>query len=84
MSKSNRGYTRRAFMVVGGTAVGAATLTGTAHAATTHKKLHEAITALEAARDYLKSAHHNFGGHKAEAIEHINKSVHHLKLCLDF
>ena len=46
MSKSNRGYTRRAFMVLGGTTVGAATLTGTAQAAGPHPKIHGAIAHL--------------------------------------
>jgi hypothetical protein len=70
-------------MVLGGAAVGASTLTGTAHAAGSHKKIHEAITALREAREYLERAGHDFGGHKKDAIEHINGAIHHLKLCLD-
>jgi hypothetical protein len=71
-------------MVLGGTAVGAATLTGTAQAAGSHKKLHEAIAALREAREYLEHAGHNFGGHKVEAIEHVDKAIHHLRLCVKY
>ena len=84
MSKSKRGYTRRAFMVLGGAAVGTSTLTKTAHAAGSHKKIHEAITALREAREYLEHASHNFGGHRKDAIEHINGAIQHLKRCLDY
>ena len=84
MSKSKRGYTRRAFMVLGGAAVGAATLTETAHAGEPHKKIHSAISALKEAREYLENAKHDFGGHKKDAIEHINGAIHHLKLCLKY
>ena len=37
MSKSKQGYTRRAFMVLGSAAAGAATLTGTAQAGGSHR-----------------------------------------------
>ena len=47
MSKSKRSYTRRAFMVLGGAAVGTVTMAGTANADTPHKKIHEAIHALK-------------------------------------
>jgi hypothetical protein len=84
MSKSKQGYTRRAFMVLGSAAAGAATLTGTAQAGGSHKKIHEAISALQAARDYLEHAGHDFGGHRVDAIEHIDGAIHHLKLCLKY
>ena len=84
MSKSQQGYTRRAFVVLGGAAVGTAALAGTAYAANSHKKLREAIDALKEARDYLDHAHHDFGGHKREAIEHVDRAIHQLKVCLDF
>lgn len=84
MSKSKRGYTRRAFMVLGGAAVGASTLTGTARADNhPYQKIHAAIDALKEARDFLQHAKHNFGGHKKEAVEHINGALKHLNLCLD-
>ena len=47
MTKSKQEYTRRAFMVLGGTAVGSATLTGTAQAGGSHPKIHNAIRALK-------------------------------------
>jgi hypothetical protein len=71
-------------MVLGSAAVGAATLTGTAHAAEAHKKIHEAIAALREAREYLEHASHNFGGHRKEAIESINTSIDRLKVCLKY
>ncbi len=84
MSESKQGYTRRVFMVVGGAAVGAATLTGTAHAANSHRKIHEAISAIKEAHDYLEHAGHNFGGHRAEAMESCNHAIHHLQACLKY
>jgi hypothetical protein len=84
MSKTKADCTRRAFMVLGGAAVGATALTGTADAASTHKKLHEAISALKEAREYLDHTPHNFGGHKAEAMEHVGRAIHHLQLCVKY
>ena len=57
-------------------------MTGTAHADNAHPKIAAAIVALEEAHAYLKSAHHDFGGHKVEAMEHVHKAIHHLKLCM--
>jgi hypothetical protein len=71
-------------MVLGGTAVGAATMTGTAQAANPHPKIHAAISALQEARVYLNNASHNFGGHKKDALEHISSAIHQLKACLKY
>ncbi|MEI8371591.1 MAG: hypothetical protein WCJ35_02030 [Planctomycetota bacterium] len=82
MSKSKSGYTRRAFMVLGGAAVGSATMTGIAQAAHSHPKIVAAISALEEVHAYLKTASHHFGGHKKEAMGDVNKAIRQLRLCL--
>ena len=84
MSKSKRGVTRRAFIALGGTAVGTATMAGTADAAEPHKKIHEAVIAMKEAREYMECAHHDFGGYKKDAIELIDRAIHHLRLCLKY
>jgi hypothetical protein len=71
-------------MVLGGTAVGAATVAGTARGAGRHAKIAAAITALEEAHLYIRKAGHNFGGHKEDALLHIDKALHHLRLCLKY
>jgi hypothetical protein len=83
MSKSKRGYTRRAFIVLGGAAAASATIVGTAQAGH-HPKLVVAITALEEAHAYMRAASHDFGGHRKEAMEHVERTLEHLRLCSKF
>jgi hypothetical protein len=47
-----------------------------------HPRLAKAIHELEDAIAYLESAPHDFGGHKAAAIEASRKAVEQLKLAL--
>jgi hypothetical protein len=84
MSETNSGYTRRGFLAVGGAVVGAAALGEVAFARGDHPKLLAAITGLEEARVYLRSSRHDFGGHRTEALEHIDRAIRQLRICLEY
>ena len=49
-----------------------------------HPKVHAAIEALKDAREELDKAGHDFGGHKKESIEAIDRAIHQLELARDF
>jgi hypothetical protein len=49
-----------------------------------HPRIAKAIHELEDAIAYMEAAPHDFGGHKADAIEHSKKAVEQLKLALAF
>ena len=55
-----------------------------AAAAEKHHHIHEAIDALRAARADLNEAQHDFGGHRADAIQAIDASIHQLEICLKY
>jgi hypothetical protein len=56
----------------------------TAHKAEPHPEIWAAIHSLEAAKEHLQHAAHDFGGHRAEAIGAIDASLHQLHVCLDY
>jgi hypothetical protein len=49
-----------------------------------HPRIVKAIDALEDAIAYMKEAPHNFGGHKAEAIEACHKAIRQLNQALKY
>lgn len=49
-----------------------------------HPEIRKAITALERAKADLQRANHDFGGHRAEALEACNKAIEQLKLALQY
>ena len=49
-----------------------------------HPRLKKAITEMEDAIDYLEKAPHDFGGHRAAALEDTKKAVKSLKLALEY
>jgi hypothetical protein len=49
-----------------------------------HPKIRHAIKALEAARDDLQDASHDFGGHRAEALEAVNNAIKQLQEALQY
>ena len=49
-----------------------------------HPRLAAAITALRDARDYLRSAPHDFGGHKAAAIRATDEAIRQLDFALRY
>ena len=52
--------------------------------ASEHPRIEKAIHELEGAIDYMEKAPHDFGGHKAEALEDSKKAVKSLKLALAY
>ena len=46
-----------------------------------HPRIHAALDSLEHAKAELKAAPHDFGGHRAEAIEAIDHAIAQLKIC---
>jgi len=52
--------------------------------ASEHPRIAKAIDALEDAIHYMREAPHNFGGHKAKAIEDSERAVKQLKLALAY
>ena len=49
-----------------------------------HPRIEKAIHQLEDAIEYMEKAPHDFGGHKAEALEDSRKAVKSLKLALAY
>jgi hypothetical protein len=71
------------------TLAGVAAVTGLALAASAahaerHPRIRAAVRALENARDDLQHADHDFGGHRVEAIEAINRALEQLREALKF
>jgi hypothetical protein len=52
--------------------------------ASEHPRIEKAIHELEGAIEYMEKAPHDFGGHKAEALEDSRKAVKSLKLTLAY
>jgi hypothetical protein len=49
-----------------------------------HPEILKAITALRVARKHLEEAAHDFGGHRAQALEDTNRALKQLEQCLRF
>jgi hypothetical protein len=49
-----------------------------------HPHIHKALEELREARKDLKEADHDFGGHRAEAVEAIDVAIKQLELALKF
>ena len=49
-----------------------------------HPEIRKAIAALERAKTDLKRASHDFGGHRAEALEACDKAIAQLRLALQY
>jgi hypothetical protein len=49
-----------------------------------HPEIRKAIAALERAKTDLQRANHDFGGHRAEALEACNKAIEQLRLALQY
>jgi hypothetical protein len=65
--------------------VAAAAPTPAPHAAAVpehHPHIDEALDAMRAAKHHLESADHDFDGHRAKAIEHLDKAIHEAEICM--
>jgi len=49
-----------------------------------HPKIKQAIHALESARDDMKHAAHDFGGHREDALRACDEALRQLHLALDW
>ena len=46
-----------------------------------HPRVHEAIEAMRNAREHLEHAEGEFHGHRAKAIEHLDRAIHEAEEC---
>jgi Spy/CpxP family protein refolding chaperone len=49
-----------------------------------HPEITRALEALRNARAHIKDARHDFGGHRAEALEKVDAAIHQLEVCEQF
>jgi hypothetical protein len=47
-----------------------------------HSHIDEALESMRAAKHHLESAEHDFDGHRAKAIEHLNEAMHEAEICM--
>ena len=47
-----------------------------------HPHIDEALESMRAAKHHLESAEHDFGGHRAKAIEHLDRAIHEAEICM--
>lgn len=46
-----------------------------------HPHIDEALEAMRSAKHQLESAEHDFDGHRARAIEHLDRAIHEAEIC---
>lgn len=56
----------------------------TATPAEPHPEIREALGSLRHAKEHLEHAAHDFGGHRVEAVEAINRAIQQLEICLKY
>jgi hypothetical protein len=49
-----------------------------------HPRIHSAIKELEEAKKELQAAPHDFGGHRADAVQAVDKAIEQLRLALQY
>lgn len=47
-----------------------------------HPHIDEALEAMRSAKKHLETAEHDFGGHRAKAIEHLNRAIREAEICM--
>jgi len=80
---------RRSALTMGAAAIAglvAIPLTSSPASAEEHRwhKIHEACEALHAAREEIEHTGHDWGGQKREALEAIDRALHHLERMRDW
>lgn len=70
--------------LVGAMAVAAVLLafTPASTAAGPHPEIAAALEALHGARAHLMEAKHDFHGHRAEALKHVDAAIHEAEICM--
>ena len=90
MAGHEQSVSRRTLLALGGLALGGTAVAATALAAPIerraerHPAIRGAIRALHDAADELKAAKHDYGGHRKEALEAVDRAVSQLETCLKF
>ncbi|MCU1300377.1 MAG: hypothetical protein JWQ87_661 [Candidatus Sulfotelmatobacter sp.] len=46
-----------------------------------HPRVHEAVEAMRSAREHLSHAEGEFHGHRARAIQHLDRAIHEAEIC---
>ena len=46
-----------------------------------HPHIHEALEAMRNAKHELETAEHDFHGHRADAIKHLDMAIHEAEIC---
>jgi hypothetical protein len=47
-----------------------------------HPHIDEALEAMRSAKHHLESAEHDFHGHRAKAIEHLDQAIREAEICM--
>lgn len=47
-----------------------------------HPHIDEALESMRAAKHQLEIAEHDFDGHRAKSIEHLNQAIHEAEICM--
>jgi transcription elongation GreA/GreB family factor len=47
-----------------------------------HPHIEEALESMRAAKHHLESAEHDFGGHRAKAIAHLDRAIREAEICM--
>jgi hypothetical protein len=47
-----------------------------------HPHIDEALESMRSAKHHLESAEHDFRGHRAKAIEHLDRAIHEAEICM--
>jgi hypothetical protein len=47
-----------------------------------HPHIDEALEQMRAAKHQLESAEHDFDGHRAKSLEHLNQAIHEAEVCM--
>jgi hypothetical protein len=55
-----------------------------AEPAQVHPEIREAIAAMRKAKEHMRHAAHDFGGHRAEALRLTDETIRQLEICLRF
>jgi hypothetical protein len=45
-----------------------------------HPHIDEALESMRSAKHHLESAEHDFRGHRAKAIEHLDRAIHEAEI----
>jgi len=47
-----------------------------------HPHIEEALESMRAAKHQLEIAEHDFDGHRARSLEHLNQAIHEAEICM--